>query len=629
MTTTVVTRLRERAARQPEAVALREKDLGVWRDISWGEYWNTVQDVAHGLLALGLRPGDRVAVHSENRPEWVYTDLATVAIRGTTMGLYPTNPPAEVAHLLSDSGARVLVAEDQEQVDKALSVREQLPHLERIVYLEPRGLRSLADPLLMPWEELVDLGRRHRADRPGAVEARMAEVRPDDVMSLFYTSGTTGPPKGAMLTVANIEFAIETLILGGGWISPPPGERDSLLSYLPLAHIAERIFTVWFNVAAGCLVHFTESVETVQADLREVQPTIFLGVPRIWEKLHAGIHIRGANASWLKRANLALWLRVAERVAAARLAAGGRHTLATRALSALGFPLCYRPLQERMGLRRCRYAVSGSATIPAAILRFFWGVGVPVYQAYGMTEGAAVATATRPGRVKLGLVGEPVPGAEVRLDEATGEVLVRHPGVFAGYWGKPEATAKAKTADGWLRTGDVGRWVDGTHLDVVDRLKDVITTAGGEALAPSEIENALKTSPYIRDAVVTGAGRPYPTVLLGIELDTVGDWAKRHQLPYTTYRDLTEKPEVHELVAGVVAAVNDHLPAAQRLRQFRLLPKQLDHEDGELTATQKVKRSAIAAMFGFLVEDMYEEEAVEEGAAAGGQPVPAGEGAAP
>jgi long-chain acyl-CoA synthetase len=604
--TTVASRLAERAGRQPGAVALREKDLGLWRDITWSEYWDTVADVAHALLALGLEAGDRVAVHSENRPEWVYADLATVAIRGTTMGLYPTNPPSEVAHLLSDSGARVLIAEDQEQVDKALSVRDRLPHLERIVFIESRGLRTYDDPLLMPWEEFVDLGRRHRAAHPGAVEARMAQARPDDVMSLFYTSGTTGPPKGAMLTVANVEFAIEKLILGGGWVSPPPTEADSLLSYLPLAHIAERIFSVWFNLAAGCLVHFAESVDTVQADLREIQPTIFLGVPRIWEKLHAGIHIRGANASALKRANLRLWLMVAERIATRRLEQGGRHSVATRALSALGFPFAYRHLQERIGLRRCRYAISGSATIPPDIVRFFWGIGVPVYQAYGQTEGAGVAAATRPGRVKLGLVGEPVAGAEVRLDEATGEILVRHPGVFAGYWGNPEATAKAKTADGWLRTGDVGRF-DGTHLDVTDRLKDVITTAGGEALTPSEIENALKTSPYVRDAVVIGAGRPYLTALIGIELDTVGDWAKRRSIPYTTYRDLTEKPAVLELVGRVVEAVSDHLPEGQRLRQFRLLPKQLDHEDGELTATQKVKRSAIAALFAPLVEGMYED----------------------
>ena len=606
MTTTVASRLAERARRHPGAVALREKDLGVWRDITWGEYGDTVANAAHALLALGIEAGDRVAVHSENRPEWVYADVATVAIRGTTMGLYPTNPPSEVAHLLSDSGARVLIAEDQEQVDKALSVRDRLPLLERIVFIEPRGLRTYNDPLLMPWEEFVDLGRRHRTAHPGAVEARMAQACPNDVMSLFYTSGTTGPPKGAMLTVANVEFAIEKLILGGGLVSPPPTEVDSLLSYLPLAHIGERILSVWFNLAAGCLVHFAESVETVQADLREVQPTIFLGVPRIWEKLHADIHIRGANASILKRANLRIWLKMAERIAARRLEQGGRHSPATRVLSAIGFPFCYRPLQERIGLRRCRYAISASATIPHDIVRFFWGIGVPVYQIYGQTEGAAVATATRPGRVKLGLVGERVAGAEVRLDEATGEILVRHPGVFAGYWGNPEATAGAKTADGWLRTGDVGRF-RGTHLDVTDRLKDVITTSRGEALTPSEIENALKTSPYIRDAVVIGAGRPYLTALVGLELDTVGDWAKRRSIAYTTYRDLTEKPAVVELVGRVVETVNGGLAEGQRVRRFRLLPKQLDHEDGELTATQKVKRSAIAALFGPIVEAMYED----------------------
>src|SRR6266545_3328903 len=271
---------------------MRDKDLGVWQEVSWAEYWDQLQDVAHALLALGVEAGDRVAIQSENRREWLYTDLATVAVRGVTVGLYSTNPPPEVRHLLADSGAKLLIGEDQEQVDKALAVLDQTPALERIVYIEPRGIRyRYDDPHLLAWDDLLALGREHRAAHPGAVERRMAEARPDDVMTLIYTSGTTGPPKGVMLSVRNVEYAIMCLVEGGGFTSPPPSPRDVTLSYLPLCHVAERIFTTWFNAAAGIQVHFAESIETVQANLREVQPTILFGVPRIWEKVLAGIQI--------------------------------------------------------------------------------------------------------------------------------------------------------------------------------------------------------------------------------------------------------------------------------------------------------------------------------------------------
>ena len=605
-TATIVTRVRDRARTTPERIALREKDHGVWQEVSWAQYWDRVLDTAHALLALGVEPGDRVAIHSENRREWLYTDLATVAVRGITTGLYPTNPPAEVHYLLSDSGAKVLLAEDQEQLDKVLDVLDELTDLERVVYLEPRGIRRrVSHPKLLSWEDLLALGREHRAANPGEVERRMAEAGPDDVMTLIYTSGTTGPPKGAMLTVANVEFAIKVLIEGGGFTSPPPSGADVVLSYLPLCHVAERIFTTWFNAGAGVQVAFAESIETVQANLREVQPTILFGVPRIWEKVLAGVATRASSASRLKRANYRLWMGVANRIGATMTRTGGRHTAGTRALYALGWVFLFRSLRDRIGMRKVRYAASGAAPIAPDVLRFFMGIGVPMHEVYGMTENTAIATGNGPGRVKLGTVGEPHDGVELRIDETTGEIQTRHPGVFAGYWGRPEASADAVTPDGWLHTGDVGEWVDGTHLRITDRMKDIIITAGGKNVAPSEVENALKTSPYVKEAIVFGDRRSYLTALIGIEEETVGHWAQQRRLPYTTYRDLSEKPEVVALVQTVVDGVNERFARAEQVKAFRMLPKVLDHEDGELTATQKVKRKALERAFGDLVESMY------------------------
>jgi long-chain acyl-CoA synthetase len=605
-TTTLATRIRDWAQRAPQQVALREKNYGVWEEVTWSQYWDTVLDVGHGLLSLGVTPGDRVAIHSENRREWLYSDVATVAVRATTMGLYPTNPSAEVAYLLRDSGAKVLIAEDQEQVDKALDVLDEAPDLDWIVYIEPRGIRGRYDhPKLIWWEDLLARGRDHRQQHTGAVEQHMAAAVPEDVVTLIYTSGTTGPPKGAMLSLANVEFAIKVLVEGGGFTDPPPSSDDITLSYLPLSHVAERIFTVWFNASVGVQVNFAESIDTVQQNLREVQPTILFGVPRIWEKIVAGVKIRMASASRIKRANYALWMKVADTIGTTLVRTGGTHTAKTRILYAIGYVFLFRALRDRIGMRKVRYAASGAAPIAPDVLQFFMGIGVPMHEVYGMTENTAVATANRPGRVRLGTVGEAHPGVEVRIDEATGEILTKHPGTFAGYWGRPDATRDTMTEDGWLRTGDVGEWVDGQFLKITDRMKDIIITAGGKNISPSEIENALKVSPYIKEAIVIGDKRKYLTALIGIELDTIGNWAQRKRLPYTTYRDLTEKPEVQELVQKVVDEVNAKFASVEQIKKFRLLPKELDHEDGELTATQKVKRAALVERFSDLVESMY------------------------
>ncbi|MER7459563.1 AMP-binding protein [Micromonospora sp. NPDC126480] len=604
--TTIASRVRARARATPRRVAMREKVRGVWTEVSWAAYWDTVTSVAHGLLALGVGPGDRVAVLAENRREWLWTDVATVAVRAATVGLYPTNPAGELGYLLAHSGARVLVAEDQEQVDKVLDVIADCPDLERVVYLEPRGVRGRYDhPALLQWDDFVALGEAHRIAHPGEVERAMTAATDTDVATLIYTSGTTGRPKGAMLTNANVDFAVRTVTEGRGLSDPPPGPDDLILSYLPLCHVAERVFTTWGNAGAGVQVNFAESIATVPANLREVQPTLLFGVPRIWEKILATVTTRVATASPLKRAVARFWLRVSDRIGARLVATGGRHTAATRLAYAIGWIFCYRALRERIGVRRVRYAASGAAPIAPEVLRFFMGIGVPMHEVYGMTENSAIATGNRPGRVKLGTVGEPQSGVELRIDEATGEILTRSPGVFAGYLDDPAATAAVLEPDGWLHTGDVGEWVDGRHVRITGRAKDIMITAGGKNIGPAGIENELKASPYVKEAVLIGDRRPYLVALIGIEPDTVGQWAQARRLPYTTYRDLTTKPEVVELVRGIVDEVNRRHPPVEQVKRFRLLPKELDEDDGELTATQKVRREAVTRAFADLVDDLY------------------------
>ncbi|MEX1005999.1 MAG: AMP-binding protein [Acidimicrobiia bacterium] len=605
---TVAALVRDRAAEMPDAVAMREKDFGIWQEITWGDFWERVELAAHGLIALGLEVGDRVSIHSEDRPEWVILDIAAVAARGITVGLYPTNPAAEVEYLLSDSGSKIHLAEDQEQADKVLEVLGSLPELEKVIHVEPRGFRELHDDgRFIFWDDFLEIGRKHRESNPTALSERMAASEPDDIMTLVYTSGTTGPPKGAMLSNANYTYCRETLINAPDRMpgNIHPTNEDQILTYLPLCHVAERIFSTWTSVGFGTVLNFAESIETVQENLREIQPTLFFAVPRIWEKIHAGILIKGSDGTFFKRLWFGAGIKMAQFVGRERIKNGGTHTLSSRLVYAAGYPLVFRALRERIGLRRARWAGTGAAAIAPEVIEFFHGLGVDVYELYGMTENSAVATYNPVGDMKLGTVGVPYPGIGFRIDEETGEIQTKHDAVFKGYWNKPEKTADTFTDDGWLKTGDVGVWVDGSHVKIVDRMKDIIITSGGKNISPSEIENSLKTSPYVKEAMVIGEGRKYLAALIGIELDTVGDWATRRNIPFTTYRDLSEKPEVLELIQGIVDQTNDKFARVENVRKFKMIPKELDHEDGELTATQKLKRSSMAGMFSELIEEMY------------------------
>jgi long-chain acyl-CoA synthetase len=601
---TVASMIQHRANDTPDAVAMRQKSLGVWQEIKWSEYWNQIETVAYGLIALGVEPGDRVAIQSENRPEWIAADAACSAIRATCMGLYPTNPAAEVEYLMVDSASKILIAEDQEQVDKALAVRDRLPELERIIYIEPRGTNRYTDEILMSWDELLEVGDEHRSADARLLARRMADTEPGDLAYLIYTSGTTGPPKGAMLSVRNVEFACSLLNSSNGFVDPAPGPSDDLISFLPLCHVYEKAFGHWLNASAGTVTNFGESIDTLTMDMREVQPTIFEAVPRIWEKMHAATLIRMASASRFKKLNYAIWMRTADRIGRSLVSNGGKWTMSARIQYWVGNVFLFRALKERLGLSRCRHGITAAAPIAPEIIEFFMGIGVPVYEAYGMTENAAISTTNRQGRVILGTVGEPFDGVDIRLEDSNGEILVRHPGVFVGYWNRPEATAKTIDDDGWMHTGDVGEW-DGSNLKIVDRLKDIIITAGGKNVSPSEIENLVKMSPFVGEAIVIGDRRKYVAALIAIDFDATSEWAQRKRLAHTTYRDLSEKPEIRELIQSVITETNAQLASVEQIKQFGFITKELDHEDGELTATMKVKRSVIAAQFADEIEALY------------------------
>ncbi len=594
-------RLRFLAGRNPESVALREKEFGIWNETTYAEFWHDVQAAAMGLWQMGVRPGDKVAIHSENRKAWVIADLAAQAIQAVSVGLYATNPTAEVAYLLRHSESKVLIAEDQEQVDKALEV-ESLPDLERIVYVEPRGVRTYDDSRLVSWSAFMAAGSAAFDGEPDHVNGLVDTIDPQATATLVYTSGTTGPPKGAMLSHRNLTWASESaqdLIAAGGL----PKGQPQLLSYLPLCHVFGRLYDVCGALAMGSCVNFAESIETVVADLAEIQPTYFPAPPRIWEKMHAMVNIRMADASFIKKILYRVFLKVGMTNADRLLATGSRGFIG-EILHRLGYVLVFRSLQRKLGLQRCRQATSGAAPIAPEVIRFFLAIGIPLYEGWGMTETTALGTGNLPGSAKLGTIGKAVnEDVLIRLAD-DGEILVKSPGIFQGYFKNPEATAETIDSDGWMHTGDVAEW-SGDFLRIIDRKKDIIITAGGKNVSPSEIENQLKVSPFIKESMVIGDRRKYLTALIGIELDTVSNWAQRKGITFTTYRDLSEKPEVIALIQKQVDAANEHFARVETVKKFALIPKELDHEEGELTATQKLKRKVLVDRFSDLIEQMY------------------------
>lgn len=590
----------DQAAHLGDRVALRRKELGIWRRITWADYARTVRWVGHALMDLGVQPGERVGVLGENRPEWLYADLGIQAIGAVTVGIYPTSSPEQVHYVLEHSEARLVVVEGEEQLDKILEVRARLPQMRRIVVMDPKGLRGFDDPMVVVFGEFLMQGRRHEDAFPHDVEERLAAVRPDDVALLLYTSGTTGPPKGAMLTHANLVRAQEANLR----YVFPGGHEDEVLSYLPLAHIAERSLSVFAAVYAGYTVDFAESLEAVPLNLREVRPTIFFSVPRIWEKLYSGTVLAMREADWPKRLAFAAALRVGRRHAQAMLERR-RIPLWLRVGYALVHLTVLAPLRRRLGLDRVRVALCSAAPVSPDILRFFWSIGVEIREIYAQTESTAVATVHPIGDVRLGTMGKPVPGVELRIG-SDGEILLRGPNVFAGYFKDPDLSAQTLT-DGWLHTGDIGTLDEDGNLILTDRKKDIFINAYGKNVAPQFIENKLKFSPYINDAIVIGDGKKYLVALIVIDEEYVAKWAQTHRVSFTTFTDLSQGPQVRRLIAAEVEAVNRTLSSPEQVKKFALLPKRLYPEDGEVTPTMKVKRKAIMEKFADVIAQLYAE----------------------
>ena len=591
-------KVNEIASRFPEKVAFRDKRFGIWSEISYQSFWEQAQWVGCALNYFGVDRFDKAAVHSENRPEWIIADIGIQSIRAITVGLYPTNPPSEVKYLLGHSESKILFAEDQEQVDKALEVKDELPNLQKIIYFEDRGVVGYKDEILMSWEEFLSIGKQELEKNNSFVTSRMEEIETSDVACLIYTSGTTGAPKGSMISHGNLEWCGSIIPK----LSFTPGiSNPEFLSYLPICHIFGRLIDIIVAIHVMGTINFAESIDTVQRDLAEVQPSMFPAVPRILERMHAGTLVRMKDASRLKKALFGLASKLGNFSANRRLEFGDNDLLA-KVTNFVAQVICFRALKKKLGLLNVDNAVSGAAPISPEILKFFMNMGVPIYEGYGMTENSAVATGNKPGSVKLGTVGVPQPDVEIKLAD-DGEILVRHPGVFLGYYKNEEATKETIDQDGWLYTGDVGEY-DGEFLKIIDRKKDIIITSGGKNVSPSEIENNLKTSPYIKEAIVIGDDRKFLACLIGIEYDIVSNWALRKNIPHTTYRNLSENEEVQKLIWNEILKANK-LTSTLEIRKFRMITKELDHEDGDLTATQKAKRNVIMEKFSDLIEEMY------------------------
>ncbi len=587
--------LYEQASRRGDAIAIRHKALGIWHRVTWSEYAENVRKVAASLLSFGLRHQENVAVLGENRPEWLYTSLGIMAAGGATTGIYPTSSPEQILYLLDHSEARVIFVENEEQLEKVLPILPQTK-VERMVVWDAKGLWGFEDPRVVFHEDFEKEGDALRIAEPGRLEETLARVAPEDTAMIIYTSGTTGNPKGAMISHGSALFMSEALIDANG-----ARIDDDLISYLPLAHIYENLGSVLQHLRVGYIVNFVESLDTLFQNLREVSPTYFASVPRIWEKLASTIELRMADATLLKRSLYRLAVRVGRRWEEAR--GKGPVPAGLRLARFLTYWAVFEPLKRRIGFDRARLAFSGAAPASPDLFGYFQALGIPLVEGYGMTESTGVIAVNRPDRPLVGTVGEPLPGIEVTLAE-DGEILTRGAHVFKGYFKDPEQTARTIDAEGWLHTGDVGNWVDG-RLQIIDRKKDLIITAGGKNIAPAYLENKLKFSSYIQDAVVVGDRRKFVVALILIDEDNVTKFAQDNRLPFATFAELTQAAEIQKLIAQEVDQVNRTLSQVESIKKFALLPRRFYEEEGDVTPTKKVKRRNLEVRYAELIESLY------------------------
>ena len=583
--------LKRNAEAWPDEVALREKDFGLWRTIAWAEYHSRVRALALGLRGLGVGRGDCVALIGDNRPGWVFGEVAAHALRATSLGIYRDALEDEVAYLVEHAGARIVIAEDEEQVDKLLSLGDRVPTVERIVYSDPRGMRKYEDARLMELAVLTAAGEESHREAPGLYDELIAAGEGGDVAILCTTSGTTSRPKLAMLQggpfLAHARAYLE---------ADPKGPDDEYVSVLPLPWIMEQVYALAKSLVCRMTINFVEEPETAMADMREIGPTFLLLAPRVWEQVAADVRARMLDASPLKRRMYDLGTRL------------GMAALDRGRRSALADLILYRPLRDRLGFSRLRSAATGGAALGPDTFRFFLAMGVPLRQLYGQTETAGAYTLHAAGDVDFDTVGVPFRDCEVHVrdpdPEGVGEIVTRHPNMFLGYFRSEEATREA-LRNGWMHTGDAGYFKDGERLVVIDRMSDLATTGRGIRFSPQFIENKLKFSPYIAEAVVLGGERAFLAAMICVRYSIVSRWAERNRIAFTTYTDLSARREVYDLIRAEVDSVNASLPEGQRIRRFLLLYKELDADDGELTRTRKVRRGVVFEKYGDIIEAVY------------------------
>jgi long-chain acyl-CoA synthetase len=585
----------------PERIALRQKELGLWKGLSWGALGGIAREIGMGLAALGYEPGEVVSILSNTSREWVFADLGALGAGGVVNGIYPTDAPAQVEYLLADSGSVYAFVEDEEQLDKVLEVRARLPKLRRIFVFDMEGLHDLADPQVMSLEALRALGAQHHAAHPDEWERRLGARRAGDLAILVYTSGTTGRPKGAMISHANILATLAS-------ITPvfTQVDGDERMCFLPLCHIAERIGGEYLSLYTRTVMNFVENPETVPENVREISPTVMLAVPRIWEKFYSGVLLRIRDASRLQQLAYRIAIGVGMRVAKLR---EERKPVPAGLAAAfwLARVLVLNNVRRAIGMHRARIIATGAAPISPDLVRWYWALGLEMIEVWAQTESTGTGTANPVGRAKAGSIGPAMPGTEVKLSPE-GELLIRGPTVFMGYLNQPERTAET-VKDGWLHTGDVGRVDEEGYFCITDRMKDIIITAGGKNITPSEFENQLKFSPYITDAVVIGERRPYLVALVMIDHENVERYAQDSAIPFSNFASLCRRPEVQALIQGEVDRVNRLFARVEQVKKFRLIEQKLTAEDEELTPTMKLKRKLVSEKYKDLIESMYLKEA--------------------
>jgi len=588
---------RDTVKKYGDRVAIRKKEYGIWHDISWNEYYSSARHVGSALISMGLEKGDCVSILGDNCAEWVIIDMGVQCAGGVSAGIYSTNAWPEVEYVIENSDSKFFFVENEEQLDKWINFKDKTPLLKKVIVWDLEGLRDFKDPMVMNYNDFLEEGRKFAEKEPGFIEKRMDEVKSDDLSVLIYTSGTTGPPKGAMLTHRNVTWMGEAIIKDN-----PIYDTDEVLSFLPLCHIFERLFSVFAQITHGYTVNFIENLDTVNDNMREISPTVGYAVPRIWEKYLSAVYIKMSDATWFKKLVFAMALKIGKKRASLRMNFKPV-PFYIEILYRIGYLLVFAKLKERLGFDRLRIAYSGAAPISPDVLHFFQSIGVNLVEGYGQTEGTGVTCVSKADKVKFGTVGPPLQGTEVKIAE-DGEILVKSPSIFKGYYKDPKSTEESLKGD-WLYSGDIGELDEDGYLKITDRKKDIIVTSGGKNITPQYIENKLKFSPYINDAVIIGDKRKFISCLVMIDEDNVVKYAQDNKIQFSTYKDLTQSPEIVRFIQEEVDKVNDTIARVEQVKKFTILPKKLYEEDGEVTPTMKVKRKYVNETFSDLIEAMY------------------------